>query len=75
MVLAPFSINREQKQGKDWAEWKPKHNVCWAAGTIVLNKVDYELNMDIAEFDALRTTMVGCVGYDPRKEDAAEAWD
>ena len=65
--LARPRMNREEKQGKDWAEWQPPldsanfWNWCFAAIRIVQTKWGYKLTVDRAEHDALASTLVRCL--------------
>ena len=62
-AFASTRLNREEKQGKDWAEWQPPlnsanlENWCFAAVDIVWVKWRYELTIDQAEYDALAETL------------------
>ncbi len=67
--LARAGLNREEKQGKDWAEWQPSldsanfWNWCFAATRIVQTKWGYKLTVDQAEYDALVSTLARCLDF------------
>ncbi len=76
--LASLRLNREEKQGKDWAEWqtplKSANLVYWclSAGQIVETKRRYGLTVDRAEYNALAHTLAHCLDRVPKP---AAAWD
>ena len=80
-VLASPRLIRE-KQGKDWAEWRPPlnnpnlWNWCFSAGRIVLIKGRYGLTVDRAEYNVLAESLARCqdVFFNPGTAPAAE-WD
>ncbi len=67
--LASPRLNREEKQGKDWAEWQPPLNGtnpatarwCFFAMQIVVTKWRYGLTVDPVEYDALAATLAHCL--------------
>ena len=65
--LASPRQNREEKQGKDWAEWRPPlnstnlQNWCFAAMRIVSVKGFYELTVDPEEYINLAGTLEFCL--------------
>ena len=60
LTLASPSVNRHQKSGKDFAEWRPGLNQCWFADTIIKVKSKYRLTVDSREKAALETTLRSC---------------
>ena len=66
LTLASPTVNRHQKSGKDFAEWRPARNQCWFADTIIKVKSKYSLTVDSREKAALERTLHGCttVGMD-----------
>lgn len=42
-------MNRYQKSGKDFAEWRPRLNQRWFADTIIMLKAEYRLAVDSRE--------------------------
>ncbi len=76
--LARPRLNREEKQGKDWAEWQPPPKSlnlsywCSPAIWIVDTKWRYALTVDQAEYDALAETLAYCLDFYAKP--AAE-WD
>ena len=60
LTLASPSVNRHQKSGKDFAEWRPARNQCWFADQIVKVKVKYGLTIDGQEKAALQQTLKSC---------------
>ena len=77
--LASPRLNREEKRGKDWAEWQPPRNSaniwywCFSAMRIVATKWGYDLTVDQAEYDALAETLALCL--DRFVDPPAAAWD
>ncbi len=66
LTLAAPSVNRHQKSGKDFAEWKPRLNVCWFADRIIKVKAKYRLTIDSREKAALERTLQSCATIDMR---------
>lgn len=60
LTLASPSVNRHQKSGKDFAEWRPALNQCWFADRIIKVKVKYGLTIDVHEKAALHQTLKSC---------------
>ena len=60
LTLASPSVNRHQKSGKDFAEWRPALNQCWFADTIIKVKSKYRLTVDSREKTALENTLRSC---------------
>ena len=60
LTLASPSVNRHQKSGKDFAEWRPALNQCWFADTIIKVKAKYGLTVDGREKAALERTLQSC---------------
>jgi hypothetical protein len=60
LTLASPSLNRHQKSGKDFAEWRPKLNVCWFADRIIKVKKKYNLSVDSREKAALQRSLESC---------------
>ena len=60
LTLASPSVNRHQKSGKDFAEWRPALNQCWFADTIIKVKAKYRLTVDSRERAALERTLLSC---------------
>ena len=60
LTLASPSVNRDQKSGKDFAEWRPARNRCWFADTIIKVKTKYRLTVDSREKAALEATLRNC---------------
>ena len=60
LTLASPTVNRQQKSGKDFAEWTPALNKCWFADTIINVKLKYRLTIDSREKAALERTLQGC---------------
>ena len=60
LTLASPSVNRHQKSGKDFAEWRPALNQCWFAHQIIKVKVKYGLTIDVQEKAALQQTLESC---------------
>lgn len=58
LKLASPSVNRHQKSGKDFAEWRPGLNQCWFADTII--KAKYRLTVDSREKATLERTLLAC---------------
>lgn len=64
LTLASPNVNRHQKSGKDFAEWRPALNACWFADTIINVKFKYGLTVDNRERAALERTLLGCSSVD-----------
>ena len=60
LTLASPAVNRQQKSGKDAAEWMPGLNQCWFANQVLQARVAYGLTIDRAEADALERVLAGC---------------
>ena len=60
LTLAAPEVNRNQKGGKDAAEWMPEKNRCWFAGRVVGIRLAYELTIDRREAEALERVLSGC---------------
>ncbi|MDE2638055.1 MAG: DUF1524 domain-containing protein [Chloroflexota bacterium] len=60
LTLASPSLNRHQKSGKDFAEWRPKLNKCWFADRVIKVKAKYSLTIDSREKAALQRTLGAC---------------
>ncbi len=64
LTLAAPSLNRHQKSGKDFAEWRPKLNECWFADRIIKVKAKYSLTIDSREKAALQRSLEACPSLD-----------
>ena len=64
LTLASPEVNRQQKSGKDAAEWLPDLNQCWFADRVVQVRQEYELTIDETEAAALETVLSGCSSVD-----------
>ena len=60
LTLASPELNRQEKSGKDAAEWQPGQNTCWFAQTVVDVRLAYGLTVDPQERDALERMLAGC---------------
>ena len=60
LTLASPSVNRHQKSGKDFAEWRPALNQCWFADTIIKVKSKYRLTVDSREKASFERTLLSC---------------
>ena len=60
LTLAAPRLNRNEKAGKDAAEWFPPANACWFARTVIDVRRAYELTIDAREADALDRLLAGC---------------
>ncbi len=60
LTLASPNVNRRQKSGKDFGEWRPALNQCWFADTIIKVKTRYRLTVDSREKAALEATLRNC---------------
>jgi len=63
LTLAAPAIN-STKGDKDFAEWRPDHNVCWFAARIVAVKQAWKLTMNPEEAAALKATLENCGSVD-----------
>ncbi|MYD09134.1 MAG: HNH endonuclease [Chloroflexi bacterium] len=66
LTLASPSVNRHQKSGKDFAEWRPALNACWFADQIIKVKSKYGLTIDSREKSALQRTLGSCQSVEMR---------
>ena len=66
LTLAAPSLNRHQKSGKDFAEWRPRLNECWFADRIIKVKAKYNLTIDSREKAALQRSLKSCPSLDMR---------
>ena len=64
LTLAAPHVNRNQKGGKDAAEWLPERNRCWFAARVVEVRRAYELTIDRREAAALERVLSGCESYE-----------
>ena len=64
LTLASPEVNRQQKSGKDAAEWLPDLNQCWFADRVVKVRQEYKLTIDETEAAALETVLSGCSSVD-----------
>ena len=64
LTLAAPHVNRNQKGGKDAAEWLPERNRCWFAARVVEVRRAYELTIDRREAAALERVLSGCENYE-----------
>ena len=64
LTLASPAVNRQQKSGKDAAEWMPGLNQCWFANQVLQARLAYGLTIDRAEADALERVLAGCSSTD-----------
>ena len=60
LTLASPTVNRQQKSGKDAAEWVPVRNRCWFAGRVVEVRRAYGLTIDRREAAALDRILAAC---------------
>ena len=63
LTLASPTLNRQEKSGKDAAEWMPDQNRCWFAQTIIDVRLEYGLTIDRTEADALDRMLAGCSSF------------
>ena len=63
LTLASPTLNRQDKSGKDAAEWMPDQNRCWFAQTVVDVRLRYGLTIDQAEADALDAVLADCSSF------------
>ena len=60
LTLASPRVNRQQKSGKDAAEWVPVRNRCWFAARVVEVRQAYGLTIDPREAAALERILASC---------------
>ena len=60
LTLAAPALNRNEKSGKDAAEWSPAENACWFAQVVVDVRRTYDLTIDQREAEALDRLLAGC---------------
>ena len=60
LTLAAPDVNRNQKSGKDAAEWLPNRNRCWFAARVVEVRRAYDLTIDRREADVLERILTRC---------------
>ena len=60
LTLAAPGLNRNEKAGKDAAEWSPPENACWFAEAVIDVRRAYDLTIDAREADALDRLLAGC---------------
>ena len=53
-------MNRQEKSGKDAAEWVPDRNRCWFAARVVEVRQAYGFTIDRREAAALERILSGC---------------
>ena len=61
LTLASPRMNRQEKSGKDAAEWVPDRNRCWFAARVLEVRRAYGLTIDRREAAALDRILAGCV--------------
>lgn len=61
LTTATPEVNRA-KGAQDAGEWRPEHNECWFAATVVRVKRKYALSVDRREKRVLDAILVGCTG-------------
>lgn len=66
LTLAAPSLNRHQKSGKDFAEWRPPLNACWFADRTIKVRAKYNLTIDSREKAALQRTLESCPSVEMR---------
>ena len=64
LTLASPPVNRNQKSGKDAAEWLPAHNRCWFAARVVEVRRAYDLTIDRREAAVLEHVLANCDSTD-----------
>ena len=64
LTLAHPRLNRDQKSGKDVAEWTPAVNVCWFAARTLAVRRKYGLTIDRAEAVAVEKILADCPSTD-----------
>ena len=74
LTLAGAILNRDRKIDCDATDWLPAANRCWFAARVVKVKHLYDLAVDQAEHDALRSVLEECVsvGMGARSDSQAE---
>lgn len=60
LTLASPQVNRYQKSGKDFTEWRPAKNACWFAQRILDIRRKYDLTIDLNEADAIQRVLSKC---------------
>lgn len=60
LTFASPQVNRDQKGGKDVAEWLPALNQCWYVNRVVTVKRRYGLSMDAREAHAALAVLENC---------------
>ena len=60
LTLASPSVNRYQKSDHDPAEWLPAFNQCWYVDRVIQVRLQYDLNKDPAEAQAIDQVLAGC---------------
>ena len=60
LTLASPRVNRQEKSGKDAAEWVPPRNRCWFAARVVEVRRAYGLTIDRREASALDRILAAC---------------
>ena len=63
LTLASPALNRNEKGGKDGAEWQPASNRCWFAQKIVDVRLAYGLTIDQHEANALEQILASLYIY------------
>ena len=64
LTLASPRVNRNQKSGKDAAEWLPPRNRCWFAARVVEVRRAYDLTIDPREAAVLERVLAHCDSTD-----------
>lgn len=54
ITLATPRVNRVEKSDRDFAQWRPAHNVAWFAQRVIDVKAKWKLTVDPCEYEALR---------------------
>ena len=60
LTFASPQVNRDQKGGRDVAEWLPALNQCWYVNRVVAVKRRYGLSMDAREAQAALAVLADC---------------
>ena len=60
LTLASPSVNRNQKNDRDAAEWLPDQNQCWFAARVVAVRQKFGLTIDQREANAIDRVLAGC---------------
>ena len=63
LTFATPQLNRDEKTGKDLAEWLPEMNRCWFVNRVVAVKRRYGLSMDAREAEVARTVLLSCSSF------------